>query len=98
MPGLVPGNDGAQRLAPFVEDEERAGGDEGKSERVIPAQRLLQVQHREAGEHDQRDHLLHGLELRSRVDRNAPAIVAGTASQYSKNAMPQLTMMTMGSG
>src|SRR5204863_6875377 len=55
---------GRNRSRPFVKDQERADGDEEKAERVIPSQRLLQVQHREAGEHHQRDHLLHGLELR----------------------------------
>ena len=65
---------GAANSPPFVKDQKRADGDEQKTERVIPAQRLLQIQHREAGEHHQRDHLLHGLELRRRIDRAAPAV------------------------
>src|ERR1700682_278473 len=62
---LEPGSDlnQNQALIPFVENQERACSDEGKAQRVIPAQRLLEIQHREAGEHDPRDYLLHGLEL-----------------------------------
>ena len=60
--------------SPLVKNEKRPRCDQRKAEAVIPAQRLLQVQHRESGEHDQRDHLLHGLELRRRIDLAAPAV------------------------
>ena len=73
---------------PFVKNQKRAGGDEGKAERVIPAQRLLQVQHRESGEHHQRDHLLHGLELCGRIDRAAPAVGRHRQPVFEKGDPP----------
>jgi hypothetical protein len=55
---------------------------------IVPAQRLLQVQHRESGEHDQRDHLLHGLELRGRIDRAAPAVGRHRQPVFEKRNPP----------
>ena len=66
-----------------MKDEERAGRNQRKSDRVIPSRRLLQVQHRETGKHDQGDPFLNRLELRGAVDNIAQRL-AGTASQYSK--------------
>ena len=57
-----------------AEDEECAAGDERKAHYVVPGDRLLEIEDREAGEHDQRDHLLHGLQLRRRIDLAAPAV------------------------
>src|SRR4029450_10025799 len=57
------------RSRPFVKDQKRADSDQQKTQRVIPRQRLLQIQDREAGKPHQRDHFLHGLELRRRIHR-----------------------------
>src|SRR5258706_8688885 len=59
---------------PLLKYEKRSERNERKSDRMVPAERLLEVQHREGGEHHERDDLLHGLELRRRVDRVAPAV------------------------
>src|SRR5882724_5439014 len=84
---------------PFVKNQKRTGGDQRKPEPVIPPQRLLQIQNREAGEHDQRDHLPSCMVLSCAAEYTAlPQRLAGTASQYSKNAMPQLTIIASGSG
>src|SRR5882757_492732 len=59
---------------PLLEHEERAGRDQRKANEVIPAERLLQEDKREAREHQQRDHLLNGLQLRHRIDGAAITI------------------------
>ncbi len=41
---------------------------------MIPAQRLFQIQHGEAGEDNERNHFLNGLEMSRRINRAAPAI------------------------
>ena len=57
-----------------MENEKRAEGNERKAQTVIPAQRLFQVQHGEAGENDKCNYFLNGFELGRRIDRAAPAI------------------------
>src|SRR5690242_15977962 len=57
---------------PLVKNQKSAERDRGKAERVIPAERLLQIEHREGREHGQRDHFLDGLELGGGIDRAAP--------------------------
>jgi DME family drug/metabolite transporter len=56
----------ASASAPLVEDEERPGGDEAKSDKVVPGQWFLQVENREDGEDRKRDDLLDGLQFRRR--------------------------------
>src|SRR5260370_194063 len=49
------------------ENKNRAGGAQCKTQCVIPPQWLLQIQNRESGEHDKRDPLPQGLQLRCRI-------------------------------
>lgn len=79
-----------------MKDEEGPTRDQRKSQPVIPPQRLLQIQHRKSGKHDQGDDFLHRLELRGAIDRAAPTI-GGHRQQYSKKAIPQLVRITAGS-
>src|SRR5690606_11990067 len=56
------------------EHQRRAAGDEGKARQVVPADGLLEVDHGEAGKHEQRDHLLDGLELGGGIRAVADAV------------------------
>src|SRR5476649_396796 len=58
---------------PF-EDKERTAEDQREAHRVVQGQPLAEIEDREEGEHDQRDHLLHGLEFGSAVDGVPPAV------------------------
>src|SRR3954468_11302781 len=62
------------RALPFLKNEKRASANERETDQMIPADRLLQIDQREAREEEQRDHLLHRLELRRRIDRVAVAV------------------------
>src|SRR5258708_35685747 len=64
----------ARGTLPLLKYEKRSQRNERKSDRMIPAERLFEVQHREGGEHRERDDLLHGLELRRRIARVAPPV------------------------
>src|SRR5438132_4768410 len=57
-----------------AKDKEPARRDQGKADGVIPGDRLLQIENREAGENEERDHLLDGLELCGRIGRAAPTV------------------------
>src|SRR6185312_6315364 len=57
-----------------AKNEERTCRDQGKSDRMIPGDRFLEIKDREACEYKERDDLLHGLKLRRRIDRVAPAV------------------------
>src|SRR6185503_18058090 len=61
-------------ILPFLEHEIRAERDQREAGGMVPAERFLEVRDGEAREHQQRDNLLHGLELRRRIDRAAPAV------------------------
>src|SRR5262249_8484398 len=74
--------------SPFVENEKRASGDERKTESVIPAERLFQIQNREAGEYEQRNDFLDGLELRCRIDCAAPAVRGDCQPVFEKSDAP----------
>ena len=63
-----------RRHATISETRKRLPPRSRKADRMIPGDRLLEVKHREAGEHQEGDDLLHGLELRRRIDRVAPAV------------------------
>jgi hypothetical protein len=79
-----------------VKNEKRAKRDQRKAQPVIPAERLLQIQDRKAGEHHQCDDFLRGLELRRAVDGTAPAIGRHRQPIFEeRNA--QLTMIASGS-
>src|SRR5712671_6197634 len=61
----------SQRTA---ENEERSHRNKAETDGVVPGHGLLEIKEREAGEDQQRDHLLDGLELRRGIDRAAPAV------------------------
>src|SRR5215210_4938643 len=79
------------------EDEESAGSDQREADEMMPADRLLQVQHRKAGEDQERDDLLHGLQLRRRIGLRADAVRRHRKPVLEK-AMPQLTRTAPQSG
>lgn len=64
----------AMRQLPALEDEECAGRDQNEADRMIPGQRLLQVQHRKTREDGQGDDFLHRLQFSGRIDRVADAV------------------------
>src|SRR3954470_13390484 len=63
-----------QSPSPFLKNEKRASANQRETDQMIPADRLLEIEQRKSGEDQQRDHLLHGLELRRRIDRIAVAV------------------------
>jgi len=80
-----------------AEHQHRAKRDQPKARTLRQAERLLEIDRREAGEHQKRDHLLNRFQLRRRIDRAADPI-RGTAKQYSTKAIPQLTSTTVTRG
>src|SRR5690242_1137910 len=73
---------------PFLKNEIGASTNEREADRMIPAERLLQIDQREAREDDERDHLLHGLELRRRIDRIAIAIRRNREAVFDERDAP----------
>src|SRR5947207_15841411 len=73
---------------PFLKYEERASGNQREADEVIPADRLLQVDERKAGEHQQRDHLLHRFELRCRIDGIAETVRRNRKAVFDERDAP----------
>src|SRR3954469_2152182 len=63
-----------QSPSPFLKNEKRASANQRETDQMIPADRLLEIEQRKSGENQQCDHLLHGLELRRRINRVAIAV------------------------
>ena len=57
-----------------LEHEERAQADESEPDQMVQGEPLAEVKHRKEGEHGERDHLLHGLQLGRVVDLVAEAV------------------------
>ena len=73
---------------PAPESEKDRRHDAGKRRRIVPAERLAEVQGSKHDEHHQRDRFLDDLEL-IRREVPYPILLAGTWKQYSPNAMRQ---------
>lgn len=85
-----------------MEDQIGAGDDEAEPGQMVPAQRFLQIERGDRGEHREGDDLLQGLELGGGIDlRTQPVGRDGKTlfkGQYSKKAMAQLVRITRSSG
>jgi len=71
-----------------AKDEECTRRDQGKPDALVPSQRLPEIRRREAGEHDQRDHLLHRLELRRGIYGAAEPIGRNRQAIFDEGERP----------
>src|SRR5664280_342026 len=74
--------------SPLVKHEKRAGRDQREADALVPGDRLLEIEHRETGEHQERDHLLHGLELGGVIDSVAVTIGRHRQAIFDKGQPP----------